>query len=145
MCGCKWRGVLWSVNVLMRMCMKPTGSKTISVQEQEGNNSTQDEYKHWVEGRDWLAVRDAQPNDYGAIVSVMRRKKRVDLPSRRNSGTPRFRKTEWDWLIAHTGVKALCAELLAVWVCRSLWRFSFRITNSRGINTRSSSLRCYKD
>lgn len=38
------------------MCMKPIGSKTISVQEQGGNNSTQDEYKHteWWGETDWL-------------------------------------------------------------------------------------------
>lgn len=36
----------------LRMCMKPIGSRTILVQEQGGNNSTQDEYKHRVEGRE---------------------------------------------------------------------------------------------
>lgn len=40
----------------MRVCMKPIGSKSISVQEQGGNNSTQDEYKHpgWRGETDYL-------------------------------------------------------------------------------------------
>lgn len=115
MCGCKWRGVVWSVNVFMCMCMKPIGSKTISVQEQGGNNSTQDEYKHRVEGRDWLAARKAQQHWQRAIVSVIRRKQRMDLLSGRRGGTRRLRQTMWETDRQHTPV----------------WRGSFVLSSTR--------------